>query len=39
VADAPRVLGFDPHARLVDYLLEEAGRCATVTGSLCSAAG
>jgi hypothetical protein len=39
VADAPRVLGFDPHARLVDYLEEEARRCATVTGSLCSAAG
>jgi hypothetical protein len=39
VADAPRVVGFDPHARLVDYLEEEARRCATVTGSLCSAAG
>jgi glutathione synthase/RimK-type ligase-like ATP-grasp enzyme len=39
VADAPRVLGFDPHARLVDYLEEEARRCATATGSLCSAAG
>lgn len=24
VADAPRVVGFDPFARLVDYLLEEA---------------
>lgn len=23
IADAPRVLGFDPHARLVDYLIEE----------------
>ena len=39
VADAPRILGFDPHARLVDYLEEEARGCATVTGSLCSAAG
>jgi biotin carboxylase len=33
VADAPRVIGFDPHVRLVDYLEEEAQRCATVTGS------
>jgi hypothetical protein len=39
VADAPRILGFDPHARLVDYLEEEVRGCATVTGSLCSAAG
>ncbi len=39
VADAPRVVGFDPHARLVDFLLEEAGRCATATGSRFSAAG
>ena len=23
VADAPRILGFDPHARLVDYLEQE----------------
>jgi hypothetical protein len=23
VADAPRLLGFDPHARLVDYLKQE----------------
>ncbi len=23
VADAPRILGFDPHARLVDYLIQE----------------
>ncbi len=23
VADAPRILGFDPHARLVDYLFQE----------------
>jgi glutathione synthase/RimK-type ligase-like ATP-grasp enzyme len=39
VADAVRVIGFDPHARLVDYLEEEARRCATATGSLSSAAG
>jgi biotin carboxylase len=39
VADAPRLLGFDPHARLVDYVLEEAKRCATATGSRFSAAG
>jgi biotin carboxylase len=39
VADAPRVVGFDPHERLVDFLLEEAERCATDTGSRSSAAG
>ncbi|MDT7809096.1 MAG: hypothetical protein QOJ70_2909 [Acidobacteriota bacterium] len=39
VADAPRLLGFDPHARLVDYLEEEVRGCATATGSLSSAAG
>jgi biotin carboxylase len=39
VADAPRVVGFDPHERLVDFLLEEAERCATDTGSRFSAAG
>jgi hypothetical protein len=39
VADAVRVVGFDPHARLVDYLEEEVRRCATATGSLSSAAG
>lgn len=26
VADAPNVIGFDPHARLVDFLEREAGR-------------
>jgi glutathione synthase/RimK-type ligase-like ATP-grasp enzyme len=26
VADAPRVIGFDPHERLVDYLFERAAR-------------
>jgi glutathione synthase/RimK-type ligase-like ATP-grasp enzyme len=39
VADAVNVIGFDPHARLVDYLEEEAERCASATGSLFSAAG
>lgn len=39
VADAVRVVGFDPHARLVDYLEEEVRRCATDTGSRFSAAG
>jgi len=39
VADAVNVLGFDPHERLVDYLEEEAKRCATVIGSRSSAAG
>jgi glutathione synthase/RimK-type ligase-like ATP-grasp enzyme len=39
VADAPRVVGFDPHARLVDYLEEEVRRCDTATGSRSSAAG
>jgi glutathione synthase/RimK-type ligase-like ATP-grasp enzyme len=39
VADATRVLGFDPHVRLVDFLQEEVRRCATVTGSRFSAVG
>jgi len=39
VADAPRVIGFDPHARLVDFLEEEASKCATVTGYQFSAVG
>ena len=26
VADAPRVIGFDPHARLVDFLAAEIDR-------------
>jgi glutathione synthase/RimK-type ligase-like ATP-grasp enzyme len=39
VADAERVVGFDPHARLVDFLEEEVQRCATVTGSRFSVAG
>jgi len=32
VADAPRVIGFDPHERLVDFLEQEARKCATATG-------
>ena len=39
VADAVRVVGFDPHARLVDYLEEEVRRCVTATGFRSSAAG
>jgi predicted ATP-grasp superfamily ATP-dependent carboligase len=39
VADAPRVIGFDPHARLVDFLEQEALRCATATGYRFSAVG
>jgi glutathione synthase/RimK-type ligase-like ATP-grasp enzyme len=39
VADARTVVGFDPHERLVDFLLEEAERCDTDTGSRFSAAG
>jgi predicted ATP-grasp superfamily ATP-dependent carboligase len=39
VADAPRVVGFDPHAKLVDFLQEEALKCATVTGYQFSAVG
>jgi glutathione synthase/RimK-type ligase-like ATP-grasp enzyme len=39
VADAPRVIGFDPHARLADFLEEEASKCATVTGYQFSAVG
>ncbi len=39
VADAETIVGFDPHARLVDFLEEEVQRCATATGSRFSAAG
>jgi hypothetical protein len=39
VADPTRVVGFDPHARLVDFLQQEVTRCATVTGSRFSAVG
>ena len=39
VADATRVVGFDPHARLVDFLEQEVSKCATVTGYRFSAVG
>ena len=39
VADAETIVGFDPHARLVDFLEEEVRRCATATGSRFSGAG
>ena len=39
VADAPRVIGFDPHKSLVDFLEKEANKCAMVTGSRFSAVG
>lgn len=39
VADAVNVIGFDPHARLVDYLEQEVEKCATATGSRFSVAG
>lgn len=39
VADAVRVIGFDPHARLVDFLEEEASKCVTATGYQFSAVG
>ena len=39
VADALRILGFDPHTRLVDYLEEEADKCATGIGSQSLVAG
>ncbi len=32
VADAPRVIGFDPHVRLVDYLEQRAGELSRVAG-------
>ncbi len=39
VADATRVVGFDPHARLVDFLEQEVSKCATVTGYRFSVVG
>lgn len=39
VADAENVIGFDPHERLVDFLVEELEKCATDTGCLSSAVG
>ena len=39
VADAVNLVGFDPHERLVDFLLEEVERCGTDTGCLSLAVG
>jgi hypothetical protein len=39
VADAPNLIGFDPHHNLVDFLQEELEKCATDTGCRFSAAG
>lgn len=39
VAGATRVIGFDPHSRLVDFIEKEALRCATATGYRFSAVG
>ena len=39
VADAPALVGFDPHERLVDYLEQEIEKCATDTGCRSSAVG
>ena len=39
VADAPRVIGFDPHSRLVDFLEKEAFQCDTAIGYRFSAVG
>lgn len=39
VADAQRVVGFDPHVKLVDFLEKELARRATVSSSWFSAVG
>jgi predicted ATP-grasp superfamily ATP-dependent carboligase len=39
VADATRVIGFDPHVNLVDFLQEEIKRSAAITSSRFSAVG
>jgi glutathione synthase/RimK-type ligase-like ATP-grasp enzyme len=39
VADAPVLIGFDPHERLVDFLEQEIERCATDIGCRSSAVG
>ncbi len=39
VADAPVLIGFDPHERLVDFLEKEIERCATDIGCRSSAVG
>ncbi len=39
VADAPNLIGFDPHENLVDFLEQEIARCATDIGCRSSAVG
>ena len=39
VADAPNLIGFDPHENLVDFLEKEMEKCATDTGCRSSAVG
>jgi len=39
VADAPNLIGFDPHERLVDFLEQEIEKCATDIGCRSSAVG
>ena len=39
VADAPNLIGFDPHDDLVEFLKEELEKCVTDTGCRSSAAG
>jgi glutathione synthase/RimK-type ligase-like ATP-grasp enzyme len=39
VADAPNLIGFDPHERLVDYLEQEIEKCVTDIGCRSSAVG
>ena len=39
VANAVNLVGFDPHERLVDFLVKEIERCDTDTGCLSSAVG
>jgi len=39
VADAERLVGFDPHEKLIDFLEEELERCATDIGCRSSAVG
>ncbi len=38
IADAPRVVGFDPFARLVDYLEREAERAVASSSAAASGA-
>ncbi|MGI8787052.1 MAG: ATP-grasp domain-containing protein [Pyrinomonadaceae bacterium] len=39
VADAPNLIGFDPHEKLVDFLEQEIEKCATDIGCRSSAVG